>query len=235
MKPVIRDVWEDDIPKYAATDKDHNCGVGVSACRAGSVEPGQIFPGNESKGLLSGVVKGLRDLWVTADGGVLVGEDDVLEVGNSLGMYGLLGFGWRVASWFSYDEGPKQVSSCPLKVSQDPRRRSVSGGVLSSSVLSRRGGMAAGEFRMKAPNDGTSIQGGSGMNWSLWARRLVMLGRISITLYGGFTSLIFYTTLLLIDLQHPLCYEKESSFVREKGPYCSGYVHSAQEKETSVH
>nr|GFD43901.1 hypothetical protein [Tanacetum cinerariifolium] len=58
-------------------------------------------------------------------------------------------------------------------------RRSVSGGVLSSPVLSRQGGMAAGEFRMKAPNDGTSIQRGSGMNWSLWVRRLVMLGRIN--------------------------------------------------------
>nr|GEW83771.1 hypothetical protein [Tanacetum cinerariifolium] len=30
MKPVIHKVWEDDIPKYAATDKDHNYGVGVS-------------------------------------------------------------------------------------------------------------------------------------------------------------------------------------------------------------
>ncbi|GKD66784.1 hypothetical protein Tco_1308892 [Tanacetum coccineum] len=32
MKPVICKVWEDDIPKYVAADKDHNCGVGVSFC-----------------------------------------------------------------------------------------------------------------------------------------------------------------------------------------------------------
>ncbi|GJX68427.1 hypothetical protein Tco_0304154 [Tanacetum coccineum] len=30
-EPVIRKVWADDIPKYAAADKDHNFGVGVSS------------------------------------------------------------------------------------------------------------------------------------------------------------------------------------------------------------
>ncbi|GKC84051.1 hypothetical protein Tco_1139768 [Tanacetum coccineum] len=39
-------------------------------------------------------------------------------------------------------------------------RRSVSGGWLSSPVVSRRGGMAAGELRMKAPNDGTTTSTG---------------------------------------------------------------------------
>nr|GEV25572.1 hypothetical protein [Tanacetum cinerariifolium] len=37
-------------------------------------------------------------------------------------------------------------------------RRSVSGGWASSLVVSRRGGMAAGELRMKAPNDGTKYK-----------------------------------------------------------------------------
>ena len=41
MKPVIRKVWEDDIPKYAAADKDHNCGVGVSSCGTGSFGAGR--------------------------------------------------------------------------------------------------------------------------------------------------------------------------------------------------
>ncbi|GKC24456.1 hypothetical protein Tco_1026606 [Tanacetum coccineum] len=39
-------------------------------------------------------------------------------------------------------------------------RRSVSGGWLSSPVVSRRGGMAVGELRMKAPNDGTTLRTG---------------------------------------------------------------------------
>ncbi|GKA66380.1 hypothetical protein Tco_0766188 [Tanacetum coccineum] len=39
-------------------------------------------------------------------------------------------------------------------------RISVSGGWLSSPVVSRRGGMAAGELRMKAPNDGTTTSTG---------------------------------------------------------------------------
>ncbi|GJS13201.1 hypothetical protein Tco_0407673 [Tanacetum coccineum] len=39
-------------------------------------------------------------------------------------------------------------------------RRSVSGGWLSSPVVSRRGGMAADELRMKAPNDGTTTSTG---------------------------------------------------------------------------
>ncbi|GJV03648.1 hypothetical protein Tco_1337217 [Tanacetum coccineum] len=317
MKPVIRKVWEDDIPKYAAADKDHNCGVGVSSCGTGSfgagrgwwsslstmmrnwgrgtlVSGGQIFLGNESKGLLSGVVGGLRGLWVEADGGVLVGGVDVGLVDNSLGKYGLLGLGWwvilsstswarphascnvvglRMASsdWISglrpeikqffrvcgdkpvtrirgdgcclsvgtkrehrrgfvpsndgsrifgglglceYDEEGDSLcfgkfmcgvllgsvvrvserlvmwvtkfavvavwasilvvkdlvasikavswvvlrSAAVLVAVMSWVRRSVSGGGLSSPVVSRRGGMAAGELRMKAPNDGTTMR-----------------------------------------------------------------------------
>ncbi|GJU41120.1 hypothetical protein Tco_1194077 [Tanacetum coccineum] len=37
-------------------------------------------------------------------------------------------------------------------------RRSVSGGWVSSLVVSRRGGMAASELRMKAPNYGTNYK-----------------------------------------------------------------------------
>ena len=31
MNPVSRSVWADDIPKYAAADRDHNCGGGVAS------------------------------------------------------------------------------------------------------------------------------------------------------------------------------------------------------------
>nr|GEW88885.1 hypothetical protein [Tanacetum cinerariifolium] len=57
----------------------------------------------------------------------------------------------KVLSWFVLR------SAAVLVAAMSCARRSESGGWLSSPVGSRRGGMAAGESRMKAPNDGTSI------------------------------------------------------------------------------
>nr|GEX46984.1 hypothetical protein [Tanacetum cinerariifolium] len=131
MKPVIRKVWANDIPKYAAVDKDHNCGVNVSSGgtvsfgsdieRCSSLStiirnwggehlcPGQTSLGNESKGLKCdwfGFVVGFV-------GGVWGGEDLTVVVWCSF---------MRVASWFLYDEGPKRSLACRLNASQDPRR-----------------------------------------------------------------------------------------------------------------
>ncbi|GJV43490.1 hypothetical protein Tco_1428026, partial [Tanacetum coccineum] len=243
MKPVIRKVWADDIPKYAAADKDHNCGVGVSS--GGTVSFGS---GKERCSSLSTIMRnwggehlcpgtnfsGQQKRRPSFRRGVLVSGFDEGVMENGLGEYGNLehhrgrgmllvqyvppvesystkrGFppekssrGGFVPSndgstilgdlgllwWYEDKEGGVPVfwkvyvrslvvvrgyvirkggdvavswavlrSAAELVAEMSCVRRSVSGGWASSLVVSRRGGMAAGELRMKAPNDGTNYK-----------------------------------------------------------------------------
>ncbi|GJV48362.1 hypothetical protein Tco_1438574 [Tanacetum coccineum] len=212
MKPVIRKVWEDDIPKYEAADKDHNCSVGVSSCgtvsfgsgigRCSSLStmmrnwggehlcPGKIFSGQRKQRAVIGSGLGWG-LLVEAEGGVLVSGFDEGVMENGLGEYGnlvlpmsVVRLSERVVMWVTkfavvavwasilvvkdLVASIKAVSwvvlrsAAVLVAEMSCVTRLVSGGWLSSPVVSRQGGMAAGELRMKAPNDGTTMSTRSG-------------------------------------------------------------------------
>ncbi|GJR30662.1 hypothetical protein Tco_1106894 [Tanacetum coccineum] len=206
MKPVICKVWEDDIPKYVAADKDHNCGVGVSFC--GTVSFGSdigrgsslstmmrnwggehLCPGTNFSGQRKHMPSFWRCLLVEAEGGVLVSGFDEGVMENGLGEYrnlvlpmSVVRLSERLVMWVTkfavvavwasilvvkdLVASIKAVSwvvlrsAAVLVAEMSCVRRSVSGGWLSSPVVSRRGGMAAGELRMKAPNDGTTTSTG---------------------------------------------------------------------------